>query len=92
MDDSNRVVSNGIEGAINYVERNRLSIITTKKFIELGEEEPIQTVDKGNLTNYYQTTHYLTLGGISSEVIKSLSLTLGIPTVTSTMGEEGDIK
>ena len=34
----------------------------------------------------------LSLGGISSEVIKSLSLTLGIPTVTSTMGEEGDIK
>ena len=34
----------------------------------------------------------LTHGGITSEVIKSLSLTLGLPTVTSTMGEAGDIK
>ena len=33
----------------------------------------------------------LTYGGVTSEVIKSLSLTLGLPTVTSTMGEAGDI-
>ena len=33
----------------------------------------------------------LTHGGVTSEVIKSLSLTLGLPTVTSTMGEAGDI-
>ena len=57
MDEGNRVASNGIEGAINYVERNSLSTITTKKFIELGEEEPFQTVDKGNLTT---KLHYLT--------------------------------
>ena len=34
----------------------------------------------------------LTYGGIRSEVVKSLSLTLGLPTVTSTIGEAGDIK
>ena len=33
----------------------------------------------------------LTYGGITSEVVKSLSLTLGLPTVTSTIGEVGDI-
>jgi len=99
MDEGNKVASNGIEGAINYVERNSLSTITSKKFIELGEEEPFQTVDKvcGALDmmidegNPPDLILDLSLGGISSEVIKSLSLTLGIPTVTSTMGEEGDI-
>ena len=33
----------------------------------------------------------LSSSGDSSEVVKSLSLTLGLPTVTSTMGEAGDI-
>ena len=33
----------------------------------------------------------LTLGGMTSEVMKSISKTLGLPTVTSTMGEEEDI-
>ena len=32
-----------------------------------------------------------TLGGMTSEVIKSLSLSLGLPTVTSTLGEEMDL-
>ena len=34
----------------------------------------------------------LTYGGSTSKVVKSLSLTLGLPTVTSTIGEIGDIK
>ena len=34
----------------------------------------------------------LTKSGISSEVVKSLSLTLGLPTVAATFGEEGDIR
>ena len=34
----------------------------------------------------------LSTSGDSSEVVKSLSLTLGLPTVSSTMGEAGDIK
>ena len=34
----------------------------------------------------------LTYGGVTSGVVKSLSLTLGLPTVTSTIGEVGDIK
>ena len=53
MDEGNKVASNGIEGAINYVERNSLSTITSKKFIELGEEEPFQTVDKGKMRDFY---------------------------------------
>ena len=32
-----------------------------------------------------------TFGGMTSEVMKSLSLSLGLPSVTSTMGEEEDI-
>ena len=34
----------------------------------------------------------LTYGGITSEVVKSVSLSLGLPTVTSTVGEVGGIK
>ena len=34
----------------------------------------------------------LSIGGDTSEVTKSLSLTLGLPTVTSTMGEVADIQ
>ena len=34
----------------------------------------------------------LTKVGIASEVVKSLSVTLGLPTVASAYGEEGDIK
>ena len=34
----------------------------------------------------------LTKIGISSEVVKSLSLTLGLPTVASALGEKGDIR
>ena len=34
----------------------------------------------------------LSSSGDSSEVVKSLSLTLGLPTVTSSMGEAGDIE
>ena len=34
----------------------------------------------------------LSTGGDTSEVAKSLSLTLGLPTVSTTMGEAGDIK
>ena len=33
----------------------------------------------------------LAYGGTNSEVTKSLSATLGIPTVSSTMGQEDDI-
>ena len=33
----------------------------------------------------------LSTGGDTSEVAKSLSLTLGLPTVSTTMGEAGDI-
>ena len=34
----------------------------------------------------------LSTAGDSSEVVKSLSLTLGLPTVSSTMGEKEDIR
>ena len=34
----------------------------------------------------------LTRGGVNSEVVKSLSLTLGIPTVAATYGSVGDIR
>ena len=34
----------------------------------------------------------LTKPGISSEIVKSLSLRLGLPTVAAAFGEEGDIR
>jgi len=34
----------------------------------------------------------LTKGGVNSEVVKSLSLTLGIPTVAGTYGSQGDLR
>ena len=49
MDEGNKVASNGIEGGINYVERNGISTVNTKRIIELGEEEPFQTVEKSKV-------------------------------------------
>ena len=68
MDEGNKVASNGIEGAINYVERNSLSTITSKKFIELGEEEPFQTVDKGKIRDHSSIMISQSMGGGSGKI------------------------
>lgn len=33
-----------------------------------------------------------TIGGVGSETVKSFTVALGIPTVTSTFGQEGDLR
>jgi len=99
LDEGNRVAQNGIEGALNYVERNNLATIGSKTFLTLAEEEPFQTVERvcSKLDNLIDDGTPpdlildLSYGDITSEVVKSLSLTLGLPTVTSTMGEKEDI-
>ena len=39
MDEGNNVAENGINGAINYAERNSLATIGTKTFITIDEDE-----------------------------------------------------
>ena len=94
------MVEQGIQGAIQYAEQNGFGTVGASKFVKLTDELKVETkdrvcaaidamIDEGNPPDLVLD---LSQGGISSEVIKSLSLTLGLPTVTSTMGEEGDIK
>ena len=39
----------GVEGAVNYVTRNKLATITAQTVVEVQEEEPSQTADKGDM-------------------------------------------
>jgi len=100
MDEENVVAGNAIEGVTNYVERNSIMTLTANKHIKfLNDEDPSQTIDNicGTLDSMIDAgtppdvVLDFSYGGMSSEVIKSLSLSLGLPTVSTSMGEEGDI-
>ena len=114
VDEGDSVARSGVEGAVNYVTRNKLATVTAQTVVEVQEEEPSQTADKGDTCVVIITTpasQYtmpvcaaldsmldsgtppslvldLTTGGVSSEVVKSLSLTLGLPTVTSSQAQD----
>ena len=112
VDEGDSVARSGVEGAVNYVTRNKLATVTAQTVVEVQEEEPSQTADKGDVvmitTPASQYTMPvcaaldsmldsgtppslvldLTTGGVSSEVVKSLSLTLGLPTVTSSQAQD----
>ena len=59
LDEGNRVAQNGIEGALNYVERNNLVTIGSKTFLTLAEEEPFQTVERGKIMSFSKTNKQL---------------------------------
>ena len=85
-----------MEGVINSV-----GTVSSQQHLQLMDmEDPTETIEKvcaaldtmidagaaPDLVLDYSN------GGINSEVMKSLSLSLGLPTVSSTMGEQGDIE
>ena len=48
MDEGDSVARSGVEGAVNYVTRNKLATVTAQTVVEVQEEEPSQTADKGD--------------------------------------------
>ena len=47
MDRDNRIALNSIEGALNVISRNNLGTIGARKTVQIQDEEPYQTVEKG---------------------------------------------
>ena len=98
MDEGNKQAENGVEAGFKFLEKN-LGHENSPSIISLDEQDARESIEKvcarldtmidgGNPPDLVLD---LTLGGVKSEVTKSISLSLGLPTVTSTMGEEGDI-
>ena len=52
MDKDNRVAMSSIEGALNVLERNNLGTIGVQKSVQIQEEEPFETVEKGITSNF----------------------------------------
>ena len=49
VDEGDSVARSGVEGAVNYVTRNKLATVTAQTVVEVQEEEPGQTADKGDV-------------------------------------------
>ena len=47
VDESNFVAENAVQGAMSYVKKNNLGYDTNFNFINVGDEEAFQTVEKG---------------------------------------------
>ena len=47
VDESNFVAENAVQGVISYVKKNNLGYDTNFNFINIGDEEAFQTVEKG---------------------------------------------
>ena len=47
IDQSNFLAENAIQGAISYVKKNNLGQETNINFMNVGDEEAFQTVEKG---------------------------------------------
>jgi len=100
MDAGNTVAEDAIGSAMTYLEKNKGAKVAKKSMIEVEGSEAYVTVEKvcGELDSMLDggtppdLVLDLTKIGISSEVVKSLSLTLGLPTVSAALGEEGDIR
>jgi len=100
MDKGNAVAEGGLEAAMKYLDKNSGAKIGKKSAVEVEGEEAYVTVEKvcAELDSMLDAgtppdlVLDLTKIGISSEVVKSLSLTLGLPTVASALGEKGDIR
>ena len=91
MDDQNPNAENAIDGAISYAVKNKIGKVITKEIIRVADEEAwyevCDTLDKMiDIENPPDVVLDFTYGGMNSEVLKSISLTLGLPTVTTTIG------
>ena len=48
VDEDDSVARSGVEGAVNYETRNQLATVTATTLLEVQEEEPSSTADKGD--------------------------------------------
>jgi ionotropic glutamate receptor len=97
-DERNIQAENGVDTAIKYLTQNNMANINKKSMVTLTGEankaagdicrELDSMIDSGAAPDVVLD---LSAGGDTSEVAKSLSLTLGLPTVSTTMGEVDDI-
>jgi len=100
MDAGNMVAEGAVEAAMTYLQKNSGAKVASSPIMKVEGSEAYVTVEKvcGKLDSMLDSGSPpdlvldLTQAGISSEVIKSLSLTLGLPTVSASMGEVGDIR
>jgi len=100
VDSGNMVAEKSIEAAMTYFEKNNGAKVAKKSVVSVDGKEAYVTVEKVcaeidamlDAGTPPDLVLDLTKSGISSEVVKSLSLTLGLPTVAGALGEEGDIR
>ena len=99
-DDGNQMVEQGIQGAIQYAELKGFGTVGASKFVKLTDELKVDTkdrvcaaidamIDEGNPPDLVLDYSYY---GKNEGVIKDFSRKLGLPTVSATMGEPGDIR
>ena len=61
MDRDNRVAMSSIEGALNVMERNNLGTVGVQKSVQIQEEEPFETVEKGMKRILFFICHHFVL-------------------------------
>ncbi|XP_053667056.1 ionotropic receptor 25a [Anopheles marshallii] len=97
----NNLANVAVEVALNYVKKNpQLGLSVDMMYVEgnrTDSKDLLQTLCSkyGQSLNDNRPPHLLldtTLTGVSSETVKSFSLALGIPTVSASFGQEGDLR
>ncbi|XP_053673131.1 ionotropic receptor 25a [Anopheles nili] len=97
----NNLANVAVEVALNYVKKNpQLGLSVDMIYVE-GNRTDSKDLLQSLCSKYSQSLsdnrppHLLldtTLTGVSSETVKSFSLALGIPTVSASFGQEGDLR
>uniref|UniRef100_A0A182U1Q4 Ionotropic glutamate receptor C-terminal domain-containing protein n=1 Tax=Anopheles melas TaxID=34690 RepID=A0A182U1Q4_9DIPT len=97
----NNLANVAVEVALNYVKKNpQLGLSVDMMYVE-GNRTDSKDLLQALCSKYGQSLsenrppHLLldtTLTGVSSETVKSFSLALGIPTVSASFGQEGDLR
>uniref|UniRef100_A0A182M9H0 Ionotropic receptor 25a n=1 Tax=Anopheles culicifacies TaxID=139723 RepID=A0A182M9H0_9DIPT len=97
----NNLANVAVEVALNYVKKNpQLGLSVDMMYVEgnrTDSKDLLQALCSkyGQSLNDNRPPHLLldtTLTGVSSETVKSFSLALGIPTVSASYGQEGDLR
>ncbi|XP_035782747.1 ionotropic receptor 25a-like isoform X2 [Anopheles albimanus] len=97
----NSMANVAIEVALNYVKKNpQLGMSVEMVYVEGNRTESKDLLlalcsKYSQALNDNRPPHFIldtTLTGVSSETIKSFSLALGIPTVSASYGQEGDLR
>uniref|UniRef100_A0A182JSA2 Ionotropic glutamate receptor C-terminal domain-containing protein n=1 Tax=Anopheles christyi TaxID=43041 RepID=A0A182JSA2_9DIPT len=97
----NNLANVAVEVALNYVKKNpQLGLSVDMMYVEgnrTDSKDLLQALCSkyGQSLNDNRPPHLLldtTLTGVSSETVKSFSLALGIPTVSASFGQDGDLR